>query len=143
MRADNKNKSIELKKALEDALGSSADDGLLETIMSTLDKQKLLRYHNDDSISLLSTPGRVIVAILEDPTMTQRALSIYLDLSETMIDRTIKSLAQNGIVTKTNHTRKNFYKVNIEALKNNNDIQHFFGIIDYLKKQSNNPDDPW
>jgi uncharacterized protein YjhX (UPF0386 family) len=143
MRAENKNKSSELKRALEDALGASNTDGLLDTILSTLDKQKLLRYHDDDHINLLSTAGRVLVAIIEDPTLTQRAISIYLDLSETMIDRTLKMLAKNGVITKTKDNRKNIYKVNLEVLKNNPDIRHFIGIIEKLKTQSINTEEPW
>lgn len=143
MRAENKNKSSELKKALEDALGASNTDGLLDTILSTLDKQKLLRYHDDDHVNLLSTAGRVLVAIIEDPTLTQRAISIYLDLSETMIDRTLKMLTKNGVITKTKDNRKNIYKVNLEVLKNNPDIRHFIGIIEKLKTQSISTDEPW
>lgn len=143
MRAENKNKSSELKKALEDALGASNTDGLLDTILSTLDKQKLLRYHDDDQVNLLSTAGRVLVAIIEDPTLTQRAISIYLDLSETMIDRTLKMLTQNGVITKTKDNRKNIYKVNLEVLKNNPDIRHFIGIIEKLKTQSIKTEEPW
>jgi predicted transcriptional regulator len=108
-----------------------------------LDKQKLLRYHDDDHINLLSTAGRVLVAIIEDPTLTQRAISIYLDLSETMIDRTLKMLAKNGVITKTKDNRKNIYKVNLEVLKNNPDIRHFIGIIEKLKTQSINTEEPW
>ncbi len=143
MRAENKNKSSELKRALEDALGASNTDGLLDTILSTLDKQKLLRYHDEDHVNLLSTAGRVLVAIIEDPTLTQRAISIYLDLSETMIDRTLKMLTKNGVITKTKDNRKNIYKVNLEVLKNNPDIRHFIGIIEKLKTQSINTEEPW
>lgn len=129
MRGDNR--TAEIKKALEDAILSSpnGNEELLHRVMSTLDKKKVLRYHNDDEISLLSTPGRVLVAILEDPTMTQRALSVYLDLSETMIDKTVKSLISKGLITKTKLNRQNIYKVNLEMLKNHPDIQHFLGAI--------------
>ena len=73
------------------------------------------------------------MAILEDPTMTQRALSVYLDLSETMIDKTVKSLISKGLLTKTKLNRQNIYQVNIELLKNHPDIQHFSGaILDFL-----------
>jgi predicted transcriptional regulator len=61
---------------------------------------------------------------MEDPTMTQRALSVYLDLSETMIDKTVKILIQNGLITKTKTQRQNIYKVNIEEVKKHPDIQH-------------------
>ena len=132
MRGDSR--TADIKKALEDAILSSpnGDEEILHRVMSALDKKKVLRYHNEDEIGLLSTPGRVLVAILEDPTMTQRALSVYLDLSETMIDKTLKSLISKGLVTKTKFNRQNIYKVDIELLKNHPDIQHFSGAITFI-----------
>lgn len=129
MRGDSR--TADIKKALEDAILSSpnGDEEILHRVMSALDKKKVLRYHNEDEIGLLSTPGRVLVAILEDPTMTQRALSVYLDLSETMIDKTLKSLISKGLVTKTKFNRQNIYKIDIELLKNHPDIQHFSDAI--------------
>jgi predicted HTH transcriptional regulator len=136
MRGDSR--TAEIKKALEDAILSSpnGDEEILHKVMSALDKKKVLRYHSDDEISLLSTPGRVLVAILEDPTMTQRALSVYLDLSETMIDKTVKNLITKGIITKTKLNRQNIYKVDIELLKNHPDIQHFSGVINSISSDA-------
>jgi len=123
-------KTAEIKKALEQALSSSKNQAdLVDVVMSTLDKQKLLRYHAEGEISLLSTAGRVLVALFEDPTMTQRALSVYLDLSETMIDKTIKSLISREIITKTKYNRQNIYRINIDQVKNHPDIQHFSAVI--------------
>jgi uncharacterized membrane protein len=137
MKAKNESKATELKKALHEALGDDVSEDLMSTIFKTLDKQKMLRYHEEDHVSLLSTAGKVLVAIIEDPTLTQRAIAIYLDLSETMIDRTVKSLASVGIVTKTKLNRQNVYKVNFEALKNNPDIQHFVEIVSLFDMEKN------
>ena len=130
-------KSIEIKKALEEALissGTNESGAIIETILKTLDKQKVFRYHNENVINLISTSGRVLVALMEDPTMTQRALSIYLDLSETMIDKTVKLLIQNNLITKTKWQRQNIYKVNREEVKKHPDIQHLreaiYGLFD-------------
>ena len=145
MRGDSR--TAEIKKALEDAILSSpnGNEDMIHRVMSTLDRKKVLRYHNDEDISLISTPGRVLIAILEDPTMTQRALSVYLDLSETMIDKTLKSLISKGLVTKTKLNRQNIYKVDIELLKNHPDIQHFSEAINsiisdtkHVKEQKSN-----
>jgi predicted transcriptional regulator len=137
MRAKNENKSMEIKRALHEALGSDASEDMMSTILKTLDKHKMLRYHEDDHVNLLSTAGKVLVAIVEDPTMTQRAIAIYLDMSETMIDRTVKSLAAAGVVTKTKVNRQNIYKINFQALENNPDIQHFAGILSLFSKENN------
>lgn len=137
MRGDSR--TAEIKKALEQTILSSVGESdlsqILENVMTTLDKQKLLRYHNDGELGLLSTPGRVLVALCEDPTMTQRALAVYLDLSETMIDKTIKSLTTRGLITKTKVNRQNHYKINLDEVKNHPDIRHFVdGIISKIAR---------
>lgn len=137
MRGDSR--TAEIKKALEQTILSSVGESdlslILENVMSTLDKQKLLRYHSDGELSLLSTPGRVLIALCEDPTMTQRALAVYLDLSETMIDKTIKSLTTRGLITKTKVNRQNHYKINLDEVKMHPDIRHFAdGIISRVAK---------
>lgn len=120
-------KSIEVKKAIEEALNSSSSTNpnlIVDAILKTLDKQKVFRYQDENSINLISTSGRVLIALLEDPTMTQRALSVYLDMSETMIDKIVKLLVQNGLITKTKTQRQNIYKIDLEKVKNHPDIQH-------------------
>lgn len=122
-----------IKKALEEAITSAGIDGdRVEEILKTLDKQKLFRYHRDSDINLLSTAGRVLVAIIEDPTMTLRAISVYLDLSETMIDKTVKHLIDGGLITKTKVNRRNVYKLNKKLIKEQQDIQHILAAIKTL-----------
>jgi predicted transcriptional regulator len=123
-------KTAEIKKALQQALLSSSNsEDLVDVVMSTLDKQKLFRYHADGEISLISTAGRVLIALIEDPTTTQRALSVYLNLSETMIDKTIKSLISRGLITKTKINRQNIYKVDINQVKTLNEIESVINLI--------------
>lgn len=120
-------KTAEVKEALEQAMslsGGVPNENVIEKLMEALDKTRVLRYHTDD-INLLSTAGRVLVVITQDPTLTLRAIAVYLNLSETMVDRTIKSLVESGIITKTKKQRQNVYKVNYEAVKKHLDIQQF------------------
>jgi DNA-binding transcriptional regulator GbsR (MarR family) len=126
-----KEKSEDIKKAIEEAVANLGQDGseAAEKILKTLDKQKILRYHQENEVSLLSTSGRVLVAIIEDPTMTIRAISVYLDLSETMIDKTVKSLISAGLITKTKVNRQNVYQLNKNLILEQPDIQHFWGAI--------------
>ena len=131
-------KSESVKKALEEALrasGKTDTDEYVQKVLEVLDSEKVFRYHNENTVNLLSTAGRVLIAILEDPTMTQRSLSVYLNLSETMIDRTIKTLTGKGLITKTKLQRQNVYKVNIEEVKNHPDIRHFSGVIQSLSEK--------
>lgn len=132
------NRPNQLKKALEQVISSNnLDENAVEQILKTLDKQKLFRYHKESDINLLSTPGRVLVAIIEDQTMTLRAISVYLDLSETMIDKTIRQLIESGLITKTKSNRKNVYKLNKKSIKEQQDIHHLFAAI---KSMDDSPD---
>lgn len=122
-----------IKKALEQAISSAGiDEVAVEEILKTLDKQKLFRYHRDSDVNLLSTAGRVLVAIIEDPTMTLRSISVYLDLSETMIDKTVKYLIDGGLITKTKVNRRNVYKLNKTLIKEQQDILHILAAIKVL-----------
>lgn len=122
-------KTEKLKSALRDSLGSAASEEVIQGILKTLDKQKVFRYHNENVVNLLSTPGRVLCAIMEDNTMTLRALAVYLDMSETMIDKTVKLLVESGLITKTKVNRQNLYKVHKEMVMKHPDIQHMLGAV--------------
>ena len=133
-------KTEKLKSALRDSLGDNASEELIFDILKTLDKQKVFRYHNKDVVSLLSTPGRVLCAVIEDNTMTLRALAVYLNMSETMIDKTIKSFVLSGLITKTKVNRQNVYKVHNELVLKHPDIQHLLGAINTPKSPSGDND---
>lgn len=129
----------DLKNALSATMGVDGDDDLIANIMLTLDKQKFLRYHNEETINLLSTSGRVLCAIIEDNSITQRALSIYLDLSETMIDKTVRALINSGLITKTKVNRKNIYKCAAEHIIKHPDIQHLVQAVHSVTSNQKTP----
>lgn len=121
-----------LRMALAEAAERPPGDPMVESLMLALDNAKLFRYHNDGEVALLSTTGRVLVAIMKDPTMTQRAISVYLGCSESLVDKTTKSLAAAGLITKTKVNRKNVYAVDREKVENHSDIQHIGRLIEAL-----------
>ena len=129
MKKDNQSDAI--KQALKNALSDSGSggDGILEKVLGVLDNQRLLRYSTNNSISLLSTQGKVLVALLESPKITIRGIAVYLCLSETMVMKVIKSLITEGLITKTKDKRQNIYKINYFLLKNHPDIHHLSGAI--------------
>lgn len=136
-------KTEKLKSALRESLGGAASEEIIQGILKTLDKQKVFRYHNENAVNLLSTPGRVLCSIMEDNTMTLRALAVYLDMSETMIDKAVKLLVNAGLITKTKLNRQNVYKVHHENILKHPDIQHILGAINNKNNQVGNIDDPW
>lgn len=66
--------------------------------------------------------------------MTQRALAVYLGISETMVEKTVKTLTEQGLITKTKLNRKNVYSFNTNVMGKNPDIQRlpllFKSILD-------------
>lgn len=124
----------DIKKALEEAIAQEGgNDATVEKVMQALDNKKIFRYQRDDEVNLLSTAGRVLVAIIEDPTMTVRAISVYLDLSETMIEKTVRQLIEAGLITKTKVNRQNVYRCNNKSIIEQRDIQNFFTAIQLLR----------
>lgn len=122
----------ELRVALAEAIGDDPNSSAVEGLMRALDDKKLFRYHKDEGINLLSTAGRVLMAIMQDPTLTQRAISVYLGCSETLVDKTVKSLDDCGLITKTKVNRKNVYRINPVMIDGHSDIQHLRDAIDLL-----------
>ena len=114
------NKVAELKKELNALLD---DPELVDQVMTKLDDFKIVHYQEGNESPLFSTYGRVLYSLMLDPFMTQRALAVYLQLSETMIEKTIKTLIDDGLITKTKYNRKNVYQFNINILLKHPDIQ--------------------
>jgi len=134
------NQSEIIKQALEGVLAGNGRDGqnLVNKVLGVLDSQKLLRYDNGGDFNILTTQGKVILALIEEPTMTIRGLSVYLYLSETMIVKVIKSLVAVGLVTKTKYKQQNIYRINHSALKKHPDIQHFSQAIHKISNDEKN-----
>lgn len=126
-------KSNRVRDVLGDVLSEIGQDEdkekAVQKILEALDDKKILRYHRDNEVALLSTAGRVLISLMSDPTMTIRALSVYLDLSETMIDKTVKQLIAHGLITKTKVNRQNVYRFNEKTIMAQPDIQQFLRAI--------------
>ena len=112
----------------------SNDEQLISKVISSLDAHRIVSYSLPNELSLLSTNGRVLFSIIMEPTMTQRALAVYLGISETMVEKTIKTLTEQGLITKTKVNRKNVYSFNTNVMGKNPDIQRlplvFKSILD-------------
>ena len=137
MKKDSQSDSV--RKALFGALSSEAQDNteLVDKVLSVLDSQKLLRYSNNDDINLLSTYGKVLIVLTEDPSRRARAVFIYVGLRESMVDNVFKSLISARLLTKTKDKRQNVYKINYEILKNHSDIHHIFDVMGKISKEIN------
>ena len=124
--------SSQLRRVLAEAADAPPGDPIVDSLMLALDRTKLFRYHNDEPGALLSTAGRVLMAAIEDPTMTQRAIAVYLGCSESLVEKTLKALTTAGLVTKTKVNHKNVYNVDRKAVETHSDIRHLARLLEAL-----------
>ncbi len=125
------NTSIDkFKNDLIKILGENTD--LIEQVFKSLNENRIIHYSEEGEVSLLSTPGRILFTLIIDPFITQRAIAVYLGISETMVEKTIKTLVDKGLVTKTKVNRKNVYGFDKNLLLKNADIQRLPSILSKL-----------
>lgn len=122
-----------LRRSLEEALSKMRDGQDVEQIVTemlrTLDQERMIHYAPAGTLNLLSTHGRVLVAIMEDPAITQRALSVYLGVSESNIQKSLKALTEKGIIAKTKVNGCNTYQLNLSDGLRHPDISRFYDAI--------------
>lgn len=113
------------------------EEQLVDRILRLLDKKRLVSYARPGQIQLLNSHGRILVAILEDPGITQRALSQYVGVSESNVNASVKLLLKNNLITKAKVKNKNQYFFNYEEGLKHPDISRFMDtLLPYVKKAS-------
>lgn len=117
-----------LTKALSSAALGDIDD-IVEVVLRTLSQQRLIDYAPAGDLQLLTTYGRTLVAIMEDPSITLRALAVYLGISESSTQKTVKALMDKGLVAKTKVDRASNFEVCKEMAFSHPDITRFFDAI--------------
>lgn len=125
-----------LTNALSDADPENLSD-IVEVVLRTLSQQKMIAYAPAGEISLLTTHGRALVAIIEDPGITLRALAVYLGISESNAQKSVKALLDMGLIAKTKvKTSVNYVFVQKTGFEHP-DISRFFdGIAGEVRKLS-------
>jgi len=107
--------SAELEKLLVSYLedGASPEEAV-EVLMRRLDREKVLYYSDPGRAQILNNAGRCFLAVLEDPGITQRALAMYLRISESNVHKSLKTLANDGLITHTKTGNRKHYSFNPE-----------------------------
>jgi len=119
-----------VKEALASGIEGQADlDQMVDLVLKTLDREKLLYYADPGRLPLLNNHGRVLVAILEDPGITQRALSVYLRVSESNVQKSLKLLLKDGVIQKTRVGNRNKYKFNDELGFSHPDVRRILECL--------------
>jgi predicted transcriptional regulator len=92
-----------------------------------MDVDKMLNIWDTDEPyskpAFLSTTGRVLFMMMVDPKVTQIAMSILFDVSETAIEKAVANLVNAGIVEIVKNGRKNEYSIKWEVMSSHNDFQ--------------------
>jgi DNA-binding transcriptional regulator LsrR (DeoR family) len=70
---------------------------------------------------ILSTNGRILVAIIVDPKITQIAISVMLGVSQAAIEKGVAFWEEAGIIEIHKQGRSNTYSVNWERLRDHPD----------------------
>ena len=123
-----------LEKALENFQGLDVSS-VVDVVLRTLDQQKMISFAPAGDLALLSTHGRTLVAILEDPGITQRALSVYLGISESNVQKSVKALLDRGLIAKTKVKNSSHYEfVPGEGLFHADITRLFDALISIVKK---------
>lgn len=116
----------EVRRIVYDHMGRTASpETLIHDLLAAMDKAKMLYYADPGRIGLLNSHGRVLVAVLEDPNITQRALSKYLNVSESNINYSLRQLTKDGLIQKIKVKNRNHYKFNTENAMTHPDIRRF------------------
>lgn len=110
------------------------NEELIGRVISSLDSNRIVSYSSPNELSLFSTSGRILFTMMEEPTITQRALAVYLGISETMVEKTVKTLTEQGLITKTKVNRKNVYTFDVNSIGKNPDIQRLPIVMNNILK---------
>lgn len=113
---------------VEKIIGNYLQDGDVVRKMSTeilkyLDKERVLYYADPGRIQVMNNHGRVLLAILEDPGITQRALAVYLRVSESNVQKSLRMLLADGVIEKSKDGKRNRYKFNRQKGLSHPDVQ--------------------
>jgi len=125
----------QLTRALEPICEDSSER-VVDAVLRTLEQQRVVSYGKSTDIRLLSSAGRVFIAALENPDMTQRALGKYLGMQEQQVFKVVKNLEHAGLLVTTKSGQKKVLRFGgIDALRHP-DISRFFDVIATLIREN-------
>ena len=125
----------QLMGALEPITEGSTERAV-DVVLRTLEQQRVISFSNVSDIRLLSSAGRVFIAVLENPDMTQRAIGKYLGMQETQVHKVLKQLQKAGLLATTNLGRKKMHEFAGPEVLRHPDISRFFDVITKIVKDN-------
>jgi predicted transcriptional regulator len=120
-----------VKKNIAD---NASPNEIAQNIVKAIASSNVFFYGKEGEISLLSAPARVLITMILKPGITRRAISAYLGITESAIQKSIGSLMEYGLIAKTKVGPRNIYKINEKALLEHSDISHIVSALSALKE---------
>lgn len=136
--------SNELENLIKEQIGDHGKAGkIADEVMKLLDREKLLYYSDPGRVPVMNSNGRVLLAILEDPGITQRALAVYLRMSESAVQKCVRLLLKDGVIVKKMSGKRNHYEFNKEKGLSHPDVSRLLGtLLPLLSGSSTKPRTP-
>jgi len=119
-----------LRALIEQCVGNGGSvQDVADRVLKVLDNERLRIYSDDDRLPVLNANGRVLVAVLEDPGVSQRALASYLGVYESAVNRSLRLLANDGVLVKERVNGKVVYRFDEVRGRSHPDIARFIGVL--------------
>lgn len=119
-----------LYRPILDAVRSNATpEEIAESVLVGLDQRGLIQYTPKDVLSLMSATGRVLICLMENPGSTIRDIAVRIGVTEANVGKSISTLAEHKLITRTKVGAKYKYNFSTEAITTHPDIQRFFACI--------------
>jgi DNA-binding transcriptional regulator PaaX len=90
-----------------------------------------------NSQSLLSTSGRVLIGLSENPAVGHLALSLMLGVTETAIEKAVAKLVKAGMLKVEKNGRRNKYTILWDVVYCDRDFKIMKEFYDNQKRLSN------
>lgn len=90
---------------------------LYELLSAWGDSKEILRKGG-----ILSTNGRVLVAMIVDPSITQISVAVLLGISQSAVEKAVAFWVEAGILSVEKQGRGNIYAVNWDRVKEHPDF---------------------
>jgi predicted HTH transcriptional regulator len=123
-----------LRKPLEAVIKVSLDSNLsveeaTENVLLALSDNGVIQYAPKGTLAFVTTTGRVLVCVLEQPQITLREMAMILGVTESGVAKTVAGLVKSGVIARTKVKGRNIYSVDKNQARNHPDIRRYFAAI--------------
>jgi len=123
-----------LRKPLETVIEASFNSNLsveeaTENVLLALSDNGVIQCAPKGTLAFVTTTGRVLVCVLEQPQITLREMAMILGVTESGVAKTVAGLVKSGVIARTKVKGRNIYSVDKNQARNHPDIRRYFAAI--------------